>query len=154
MADACLKALSIRDPKPGDEAPWRRLWKGYVDFYEAEVSEEVTDATWRRLLDPGSGMVGRLAELEGAVVGFTVAVLHSGSWTTTQVCYLEDLFVASEARGNGIGRALIDDLIAMAKDRGWSRIYWHTRQSNDAARRLYDSYVDADDFVRYRLYLT
>jgi len=49
-----------------------------------------------------------------------------------------------------LGRALIDDLVA----RGWARLYWHTRQSNDTARRLYDTYVDADAFVRYRLFLT
>jgi hypothetical protein len=39
----------------------------------------------------------------------------------------------------------------MARQCGWSRLYWHTRAENAAARRLYDSFVEADDFVRYRL---
>ena len=153
MAEAGVTLL-IRDPKPDDEAAWRRLWVGYVSFYEAEVPDDVTAGTWARLLDPNSGMLGRLAELDGTVVGFTISVLHPGSWTLAPTCYLEDLFVDSQARGNGLGRALIDDLVALGRDRGWSRLYWHTRQSNDTARRLYDSYMEADDFIRYRLFLT
>jgi hypothetical protein len=54
--------LLIRDPKPEDEAAWRRLWSDYVAFYESEVSAEVTQATWRRLLAPNSDMFGRIAE--------------------------------------------------------------------------------------------
>ena len=80
-------------------------------------------------------------------------MLHPTSWTLTPACYLEDLFVDPDMRGNGIGRALIDDLVRLGRDNGWSRIYWHTRQSNEAARRLYDKFAEADDFVRYRLSL-
>jgi len=143
----------IRDPRPEDEAAWRRLWSGYVAFYESEVSDEVTAATWQRLLTPGSNMFGRIAEWQGAVAGFTVCVLHPGSWTIAPACYLEDLYVDPDLRGHGIGQALIEDLISMARDNGWSRIYWHTRQSNETARRLYDKFAEADDFVRYRIFL-
>jgi GNAT superfamily N-acetyltransferase len=87
------------------------------------------------------------------VAGFTISVLHPGSWALTPACYLEDLFVDPEARGRGLGRALIEDLIGLARDNGWSRIYWHTRQSNAAARRLYGQFAEADDFVRYRMVL-
>lgn len=146
--------LLIRDPQPDDEAAWRRLWDGYVEFYESQVSDEATAGTWARLLDPSSDMFCRLAELNGAVVGFTVSVLHPSSWTLTPTCYLEDLFVDPKARGHGLGRALIDDLVSLGRDKGWSRLYWHTKQSNDTARRLYDRYGKADDFVRYRLLLT
>jgi GNAT superfamily N-acetyltransferase len=145
--------LLIRNPRPDDGAAWRRLWAGYVAFYDADVPDAVTAGTWARLLDPNSGMIGRLAEFNGAVVGFTVSVIHPGSWTLQPVCYLEDLFVDPQARGHGIGRALIDDLVALARDRGWSRLYWHTKTSNKTARRLYDRYVEADDFVRYRMFL-
>ena len=146
-------ALVIRDPRPGDEAAWRLLWSGYVAFYESEVSEAVTAATWQRLFMPGSGMFGRLAEWDGAVAGFTISVVHPGSWTLSPLCYLEDLFVDPKMRGRGLGRALIEDLIALARDRGWSRIYWHTRQGNATARLLYDRFAKADDFVRYRILL-
>jgi GNAT superfamily N-acetyltransferase len=145
--------LVIRDPAPDDEGAWRHLWVGYCAFYETDVSEAVTAGTWARMLTQGSPLSGRIAEWEGKVTGFTISVLHEGSWTLAQICYLEDLFVAPEARGHGIGRALIADLLARAKERGWSRLYWHTREGNAPARRLYDEFAVADDFVRYRLSL-
>src|SRR5690554_1975937 len=115
MATEAGASPGIRDPEPKDEAAWRDLWAGYVAFYEAEVGEAVTAVTWRRLLDPNSNMFGRLGVVDGAVAGFTVSVVHPGSWTIAPVCYLEDLFVAPQARGRGLGRALIDDVVAMAR---------------------------------------
>lgn len=143
----------IRDPAVADESGWRRLWAGYLAFYGEDLPEAVTAATWRRILDPGSPVFARLAEREGMPVGMTVGVLHEGTWTLAPACYLEDLFVAPDARGAGVGRALIADLIARGKERGWSRLYWHTRTGNAEARRLYDGFVAADDFCRYRLVL-
>ena len=141
----------IRAAAAGDASEWRRLWDGYCRFYEAEVSAETTDETWRRLLDPASPILGRIAEIDGAVVGFANAVIHLGTWNPAPVCYLEDLFVDGSVRGKGIGRALIDDLLAMARREGWSDLYWQTRADNAVARRLYDTYAPADGFVRYRL---
>jgi GNAT superfamily N-acetyltransferase len=145
--------VTIRDPIAADEAGWRRLWAGYLAFYGEDLPEAVTAATWRRILDPTSTIFARLAERDGRLVGMTVNVLHEGTWSAAPICYLEDLFVAPEARGAGIGRALISDLIAVGKARGWSRLYWHTKSGNSEARRLYDRFVAADDFCRYRLVL-
>jgi GNAT superfamily N-acetyltransferase len=145
--------LVIRDPAPGDEGAWRVLRAGYCAFYETNLPEAVTAGTWTRMLTPGSPLFGRIAEWNGEVAGFTISILHQGSWTLDPICYLEDLFVAPKARGHGIGRALIADLLARARERGWSRLYWHTRASNATARRVYDEFAAADDFVRYRLTL-
>ncbi|AMB46046.1 GNAT family N-acetyltransferase [Methylobacterium sp. AMS5] len=145
--------MTIRDPAAADEAGWRRLWAGYLAFYGETLPEAVTAATWARILDPASPVFARLAERDGLLLGMTVNVLHEGTWSTAPVCYLEDLFVAPEARGGGIGRALIADLIDRGKALGWSRLYWHTRAENAQARRLYERFVAADDFCRYRLVL-
>jgi GNAT superfamily N-acetyltransferase len=143
----------IRDPRPADEADWRLLWSGYCEFYETEVPETVTAATWERMLAVGSPLFGRIAECDGRVAGFTISVLHEGSWTTRPCCYLEDLFVAPDLRGRGIARALIEDQVELCRQQGWSRLYWHTRDSNHEARRLYDHFTTADDFLRYRMIL-
>lgn len=68
-------------------------------------------------------------------------------------CYLEDLFVDSYARGLGTGRALIDDLLELARKTGWSRVYWHTNDDNETAPRLYHRCTEANGFVRYRVAL-
>jgi GNAT superfamily N-acetyltransferase len=145
-------SIVIREAGPADEAAWRTLWAGYNAFYEASVPPDVTDHTWRRMLDPGSPLMGRVAEIDGQCLGFALCVLHEGTWVASPVCYLEDLFVDPACRGRGIGRKLIEDLVALAKARGWSGLYWHTRADNPA-RRLYDEFVQADDFVRYRMQL-
>jgi GNAT superfamily N-acetyltransferase len=148
MPDA---AIIIRDPSATDEMAWRELWAGYNAFYEANIPEAVTAHTWQRLLDPATPtMFARLAVAGGEVAGFSLCVLHDSSWTTGSYCYLEDLFVAPKFRGRGCGRALIADVVDRVKANGWSRLYWHTRVNNPA-RKLYDEFAEADDFVRYRL---
>ncbi|MBL8566397.1 MAG: GNAT family N-acetyltransferase [Hyphomicrobiaceae bacterium] len=146
-------AVLVRALAADDEPWWRELWTAYNHFYDTDVPEFVTARTLKRLLDPGSALVGRVALLNGEVVGFSASVIHEATWDIRPVCYLEDLFVSEVARGFGVGRALIDDLLDLARQSNWGRLYWHTRSDNWTARRLYDHYVPADDFVRYRLIL-
>ncbi len=153
-ATGCRRSvIAIRDAAATDEGAWRRLWRGYVTFYDADVPAAVTDATWRRVLESDTALACRLAEVDGSIVGFSICVLHAGTWTVAPVCYLEDLFVDPTARRHGVGAALLTDLIDRGRALGWSRLYWHTRSGNAAARRLYDRFAAADDFVRYRLFL-
>jgi GNAT superfamily N-acetyltransferase len=140
----------IRDPLAADEAAWRELWSGYNAFYQTSVPEAVTARTWQRILDTAASVFGRVAVIDDCVAGFSICVLHEGTWVIAPVCYLEDLFVAPQFRGHGVGRMLIADLVDRTKVKGWSRLYWHTHGTNPA-RRLYDEFVMADDFVRYRL---
>ena len=65
-------------PPPADEADWRLLWSGYCKFYETEVPEAVTAATWVRMIAVGSPLFGRIAEWDGQVAGFAISVLHEG----------------------------------------------------------------------------
>jgi GNAT superfamily N-acetyltransferase len=140
--------VKFRSLDKQDKTQWLSLWKGYNDFYGSELADEVTEYTWTRLLDPASSMFCRVAVLDGTVVGFAHCVLHEGTWVTSQMCYLEDLFVDPAWRGKGVARQLIQFVLNEAKEQGWSRFYWHTRIHNPA-RKLYDEFVAADDFVRY-----
>ena len=145
--------LEIRDARAGDEAEWRRLWDGYLAFYKADVPPEVTANTWRRILDPASPVSMRVAERDDRLEGFAIHFSHPSTWVMSEDCYLEDLYVDEASRGGGVGRALLDDLVALATARGWSRLYWHTDEGNARARKLYDSYVKTDGHVRYRMKL-
>lgn len=143
--------IAIRDAAAADEGAWRGLWGQYLAFYKVDLAPGVTSATWARLMDPASPVKMRLAEVEGQVRGFAIHLHHPSTWVATEDCYLEDLFVTDTARGQGLGRALIDDLIALAAARGWARLYWHTNETNTRARALYDQYVASDGHIRYRL---
>ena len=143
-------SVEIRDAGPQDEAGWRELWQQYLDFYEVSLAPEVTAATWARLMDPASPVKARLAFAGGRMAGFAIHLHHPSTWVIGDDCYLEDLYVAPEARGQGIGRALIEDLMAIGRARGWHRIWWATDMDNAGARRLYDSIAPCDNHVRYR----
>jgi GNAT superfamily N-acetyltransferase len=144
-----MSTLEVRPARPDDERAWRALWDGYCEFYETEVPSEVTAATWRRLLEPAEPIEALVVEHGGEVAGFVNYVLHPSTWGTAETCYLEDLFVSPAARGSGAGRALIEAVLERARSHGWDKVYWHTRQDNSRARALYDSFAQADDFVRY-----
>lgn len=143
----------IRDATPADEAAWRVLWQGFLDFYHHPLDPAITARTWDRLLDPANPMNLRVAVHDGTMLGFAIHQHHPSTWVLGDDCYLEDLFVTPTARGLGLGRALIDDLIALARAKGWHRLYWHTDEANATARQLYDSYLPPDGHIRYRMAL-
>lgn len=145
--------IDIRIIQKQDEPRWRALWEGYCRFYERELSDAITAYTWKRIMDPESPVHAIVAERQGeGVVGMANYIIHENTWSLTPVCYLEDLYVDPEARAQGIGAALIDWLLAEAKRKGWSRVYWNTRENNYRARGLYDKYTPHSGFLRYVVY--
>lgn len=146
-----VAGIVVRDIEPADHPAWLDMWRAYCAFYETDVPDAVSAATWRRMLAREAGMCGLFAvrPATGEPLGFANYVVHPFTWSERPACYLEDLFVRAGRRGEGAGRALIDALVARGGRSGWARLYWMTRGSNAAARRLYDGFGAADDFVRY-----
>jgi hypothetical protein len=81
-----IRALDRKDPPH-----WERLWFEYLAFYESAVPDEVTAATFERLLDPQEPMFSYVAVRDDQLVGLVQCVLHRATWTTAHYCYLEDL---------------------------------------------------------------
>ena len=148
------QAPRLRDPLPDDRPGWEALWQGYLAFYGMTLSPRITDRTWARILDPSERMSMRLA-LDGAgePAGFAIHHWHDTTWSDRPDLYLEDLYVNEAARGQGLGTALIEDLIAIGRRTGCGRMYWITRGANATARRLYDRYATTDGDIRYRMTL-
>lgn len=143
--------IEIRDAEAGDLDAWLVLWKGYCDFYQVTIAPDITMATWARALDPMTVLNARVALSDGRLVGFAHHHTHLTTWDRRPTCYLEDLFAAPDARGLGVGRALLDDLLALGKAKDWASIYWITAEGNATARKLYDRYTGRDEFVRYAI---
>jgi GNAT superfamily N-acetyltransferase len=142
--------VTIRKAASADEARWRVLWAGYVDFYRSSVSEEVTAATWARILDPASDIGCLVAERAGEVIGICNYVFHEHTWDTRRICYLQDLYVDPAKRGGGAAKALILACEAEAAKAGAFRLYWQTQEYNAPARSLYDTIVPRSSFIVYR----
>jgi GNAT superfamily N-acetyltransferase len=143
-------AATIRPATLLDYEAWLPLWHSYLEFYKATIPHETTLTTWARLLDEREPMHAALAEAEGRVLGIVHFIEHRSCWTTGNYMYLQDLFVAPQARGRGVGRALIDHVYAESAARGCSRVWWLTHESNEQAMVLYDHVADRSGFVQYR----
>jgi len=140
----------IRALAEADFSEWDQLWQAYLRFYRAEVSSEVTAATFRRLCGQADGLTGLVATDErGALIGLAHLVFHPSTWSADPYCYLEDLYVAPAARGTGTARELLEAVFAEAGRRGAARTYWETQEFNGPARSLYDQVAHRTSVVIY-----
>ncbi|MEO4027358.1 GNAT family N-acetyltransferase [Chromobacterium vaccinii] len=103
--------MIIRPVDRNDYEAWRPLWDGYNAFYgragETALPENITRQTWARFLDDREPVDALVAELDGEIVGLAHTVIHRSTTRLADVCYLQDLFTAPEARGQGVARTLI-----------------------------------------------
>jgi GNAT superfamily N-acetyltransferase len=144
--------MTIRALTPADEPRWRELFDAYNRFYEREPSEAITRYTYQRAMDPVSSVHAIVAvNMAGHVIGMANYLIHENTTQLTPVCYLQDLFVDPEHRGGGVGKQLIDWLIAEMKSHGWSRLYWNTKETNYRGRSLYDKYTPHSGFLKYSI---
>ncbi len=147
-----MTGIAIRPLEQSDHADWRRLWTAYLEFYKATVPEEVYDTTWKRLFTPGQFEPrGFIALNGGKAVGLTHYLYHRSCWSIVDNCYLQDLFSAPEARGRGVGTALIEAVRQEAAKIGVTNVYWMTHETNATARRLYDRVARRTGFIEYDL---
>lgn len=145
-----MSSVTINVIDNSDFERWLPLWKGYQKFYEVDIAQSVTLKTWERFLDPAEPMHAALAVVQGRAVGMVHWIYHRSTWTTGDYCYLQDLFVADDQRGTGIGRELIEFVYAHAQRHSASRVYWLTHESNQNAMQLYDRIANRSGFVQYR----
>jgi GNAT superfamily N-acetyltransferase len=142
--------LIIRPIGADERADWEPLWISYLRFYGSSQSDDAMSITWTRLHDPAEPMFALGAYADGRLIGIAHYVFHRSFWTVGDYCYLQDLFVAPEARGFGAGRALIAAVEAAARKGGASRIHWLTKEDNVTARALYDRVAERSGFIQYR----
>lgn len=140
----------IREIGATERADWEPLWRGYLGFYRASQTDEAMNEAWRRIHDPREPMHALGAYVEGRLLGIVHYLFHRSFWTTGDYCYLQDLFVSDDARGLGLGRALIEAVYERAKAAGASRVHWLTQEDNATARLLYDRIADRSGFIQYR----
>ena len=146
-----MATLTVRPLDANDESEWRRLWTGYLEFYETGVEAEVYETYFQRLLgDDPQDFHGLVAELDGKLVGLTHYVFHRHGWKIENVVYLQDLYVDPDVRGTGAGRALIEAVYAAADAAGCPSVYWLTQDFNETARKLYDRIATVTPFIKYQ----
>ena len=140
--------LEVTPLTEADRPRWTELWRGYLAFYETDVSPAVYDHTWARILS-NTEIHALAARGDAGIVGIAHFLFHAHCWTTARTCYLQDLFVDAAARGQGAGQLLIEAVGHRARAGGADRMYWMTNAGNAAARRLYDRLAAHRGFIKY-----
>jgi GNAT superfamily N-acetyltransferase len=146
--------IVVRDVQRRDFDEWKPLWDGYNAFYGREgftaLPEEITNLTWSRFFDGYEPIRAMVAERANKLVGMVHYLFHRSSTGLRSNCYLQDLFTVESARGQGVGRALIEEVYRRAAQAGSGRVYWQTHESNATAMKLYDKVAEKSGFIIYR----
>ncbi len=80
-----------------------------------------------------------VAEEDGIILGFALYYIRYSTWKGQRM-YLEDILVTEVARGKGIGKLLLDQLIVEAKEKNLSAIVWQVLEWNEPAINFYKKY--------------
>ena len=145
--------IATRPVRKDDFPAWLELWEGYNAFYgrlgKTALPSEVTRMTWSRFFDAYEPVHALVAEEAGALLGLVHFLYHRSTTDIAPICYLQDLFTAPNARGKGIGRALILRVYEHAQTAGAPEVYWQTHETNVAAMKLYDKVAAKSGFLVY-----
>lgn len=149
-----MSDLVVRPVIRSDHDRWLPLWDGYNAFYgrsgDTALAPQITAATWQRFFDPYEPMFALVAEREGVLLGLVHYLLHRSTTSLAPSLYLQDLFTSANARGQGVGRALIEAVYRIAQEQSLPRVYWQTHESNATAMALYDRLAEKSGFLVYR----
>ena len=128
---------SVRRATQGDaDAVGRLLHDFNTEYDDVTPGPEKIAERIRLLLDDGDTAV--LLAGDGPD-GLALMRFRRSLWTPGQECYLAELYVVPARRGNGLGRALMEAAIALAKERGADGMDLGTAHTDTVARRLYES---------------
>ena len=135
-----MAAFAIRPARRADGPALVRLLRGLADFEKLPPPD---DEAARRLIGDAFGPRSRfdvlVAEIAGEVRGYALFFETYSTFRAAPSLWLEDLFVDSEARGHGIGTALMREVARVAVARGCHRFEWTVLDWNEPARRFYQS---------------
>ncbi|HET7122210.1 MAG TPA: GNAT family N-acetyltransferase [Solirubrobacterales bacterium] len=148
-------ALEISPIAPEELDSLLPLIAAYQRFYEVEeIDEDRNRAFFGRFLAPSEDGLLLGARSGGRILGYACLYWHFSSLEATETVLLNDLFVSEEARGRGIGRALIEATAEVARERGAPYVEWSTAPDNRTAQRLYDTTAaERSEWISYELWV-
>ena len=142
--------MKIRPAKPEDRCAMQALEK------HAATAAHWTDADYRKIFDAPALQTDwrRIAlvieekkiEEEANVQGFLVAQTVGGEWE------IENVAIAPDARRRGLGTRLVGELLNMAQAQAASAVFLEVRESNHAARALYEKWAFVESGRRAKYY--
>jgi GNAT superfamily N-acetyltransferase len=124
------------------------LFAGYQRFYTGEAQDDAKNRAFlgRFVSDEAGRLLVAREDVSGEVLGFATLYWTFSSTIAEEHVLMNDLFVSEQARGQGVGFALIEAARDVARERGSKTLSWETAVDNRTAQRLYER-TGADRYV-------
>ncbi len=133
-------SFTIRPSRPDDAETLVALIRELALYEKLEHEANASPEDLRQhLFGPRPFAEALIAEVDDRPVGFALFFHNFSTFRGQPGLYLEDLFVRPEARGQGIGKALLKRLAKLAVERGCGRLEWAVLDWNEPAIRFYRS---------------
>ena len=132
--------INVRSATPDDFGLIAEFIRKLAD-YEKLLHEVRFDPETMRghLFGPRPAAEVIIGEIDGAPRGFALYFQTFSTFEGKPGIYLEDLFVEPEARGSGLGRALLAKLASLVVERGGARLEWSVLDWNELGKGFYRS---------------
>ena len=133
-------ALTIRSATPDDLSLIAELIRALAEYEKLAHEVRFDEATLgEKLFGPRPYAEVLIGDVDGAPMGFALFFHNFSTFEGRPGIYLEDLFVRPEARGHGLGKALLAELARIAVERGCARLEWAVLDWNEPAIGFYKS---------------
>jgi len=131
--------FSVRLAEISDSAELARLIHRVAEYEKMSDKCTADPESVARMMNEENGLRGIIAEKDGKAVGMAVFSLYKlATFSGKRVLYIEDIFVESEMRGLGIGKAIFDEIILTAQKLDCIKIEWKCLAWNTSARGFYE----------------
>jgi|SRR5665647_452613 len=147
-------SVQVRPLGDKDFFSWLGLFEGYSEFYESELTDEKALRVWSWIIDKNHDLGGAVAVNDtGDFIGFAHYRTYPRTLNADLGLFLDDLFVVTDERSAGVGRALMDFVKGFAGQHHLKQIQWLTAADNETAQKLYDEVGTRTDWVTYEIEL-
>ncbi|WP_348787594.1 GNAT family N-acetyltransferase [Leifsonia sp. NPDC080035] len=144
-------SIEVRPVRDGDFFAWLDLYAKYAEFYDTELTDQKALVLWSWLSAADHEESGYVAVDGERIVGLAHVREFARPLEGDRGLFLDDLFVAEDERGKGIGRRLIQTVRELAEQRGLGVVQWITAQDNTAAQKVYDGVAEKTGWVTYEI---
>ncbi len=132
--------------------PWLGLFEGYSEFYKSELTDEKALRVWSWIIDKNHPLDGAVAlNDDNELIGFALYREFPRTLTADRGLFLDDLFVAEDARNSGAGHALLEFTKDYARRNRLAQVQLITAADNETAQKLYDQLGTRTDWVTYEI---
>ncbi|TFD67402.1 GNAT family N-acetyltransferase [Cryobacterium sp. Hb1] len=145
-------SVTVRPLGDKDFFAWLGLFEGYSAFYERELTDQKALQVWSWIIDTNNALVGAVAvNDDGDFVGFAHYRTVPRTLSGDLALFLDDLYVAEDARKHGVGSLLMEFTKTYARAHKLAQIQLVTAADNSTAQVLYDQLRTRTDWVTYEI---